>query len=605
MLPQTQQFAEAFEGLVYICSLSSRIEFMNTETAEWIGRDVIGKKISESILELTFTFPEEAIEDVRRGKTVKWDALNPADERWYRVVNAPHENPDGSVSVLVTVRDITEQKRSEEKIRQLDNFFHHTMELLINPFLIINPDDYSIIMANSAAKKAGGASGFCAEMGSDDFNNEDLPCPVDEIRRTGKPVIKSYERELAGNSKHLEIHAHPFFDRDGNLVRIVEYVLDLTEKITLEQALRDSETRTRSVAQSSVDAIISSNDEDVIIFWNDGARKMFGYREEEILGKPVTTIIPEQYRKNHSEGVKRFLETGATSLTGRTLELQGLRKNNREFPLELSLSSWRARGRVYFSGIIRDITDRKEAEQALAQRTTEVQERKEELEALIQMVAHDLKSPVIAIAGLVRSLKKKMDSNRQDENIGRIAEQILASSQTMEEFLTDLLDAMAVEKTEPQLEQFSLEEIIEEIVGEQRPFIDEKQITIRTEFFASDSTVTADKRRIKQVFDNLVSNAWRYMGDVSDPTICIKIMDDDLFVTATVCDNGVGIPKEYQKRVFDQFFRVSNSSQQKGTGLGLAIVKKIVEIHGGAIHCESELGKGAAFIMKLPRNPLR
>ncbi|WP_272913414.1 PAS domain S-box protein [Desulfomonile tiedjei] len=590
---------------MYTCSPHSRIEFMNSEMAEWIGRNVIGEKISESVPELTFTCPEEAIEEARQGKTVKWDALNPANDRWYRVVNAPHENPDGSVSVLVMVRDITEQKSTEERVRLLNNFLDHVVESLAHPFLIIDPDDYSIVMANSAAKKAGAASGFCAEMGDDDFNNDNLPCPLDEINRTGKPVIKSFERELAGNSKYLEIHAHPFFDKDGNLVKIVEYILDLTEKITLEQALRDSETRTRSVAQSSVDAIISSNDEDVVIFWNDGARKMFGYREEEILGKPVTTIIPERYRKYHSEGVKRFLETGATSLTGRTMELQGLRKNGQEFPLELSLSTWRARGRVYFSGIIRDITDRKEAEQALAQRTAEVQERKEELEALIQMVAHDLKSPVIAIAGLVRSLKKKIDSNPQDENVGRIAEQILTSSQTMEEFLTDLLDAMAVEKTEPQLEQFNLEEVIEEVVSEHRPSIDEKRITVQTEFFASDSTVTADKRRIKQVFDNLVSNAWRYMGDVLEPTICIKIRDDGLFVTAMVCDNGIGIPQEYQKRVFDQFFRVSNSSQQKGTGLGLSIVKKIVEIHGGAIHCESELGKGAAFIMKLPRNPLQ
>jgi PAS domain S-box-containing protein len=603
--PALRHIADAFEGLVYICSQSARIEFMNTVMTESVGRNVVGGELSKSIPKWKFTCPAEAIKSVIQGKTIKWDALNPADDRWYRVVNAPHENADGSVSVLVMVQDITHQKRTEEGMRQPDDFLNQMMEALLHPFFVVNPDNYSIIMANSAAKKAGATSGFCVEMSTDKTGNEHLPCPVDEVKQTLKPVIKSYERELAGKSRHLEIHAHPVFDKDGNLTRIVAYILDLTEKISLEQALRESETRTRSVAQSSVDAIISSNDEDVIIFWNDGARKMFGYREEEILGKPVTTIIPERYRKRHSEGVRRFLETGATSLTGRTLELQGIRKNNQEFPLELSLSSWRARGRVYFSGIIRDITDRKVAEQVLAQRTAEAQERKEELEALIQMVAHDLKSPVIAITGLVRSLKKKIDSNPQDENIHRITEQILTSSQTMEEFLTDLLDGMAVEKTEPQFEPFHIEEVIEEVVREHRPSLDEKQIRIRTEFFASNSAVTADKRRIKQVFDNLIANAWRYMGDVPDPTICIKIKDDDLYVTASVCDNGIGISKEYQKRIFDQFFRVSNSSGQKGTGLGLSIVKKIIEIHGGVIYCESELGEGAAFIIKLPRNPLR
>jgi PAS domain S-box-containing protein len=494
--------------------------------------------------------------------------------------------------------------RAEQTPGHQNDFLNHVLESLTHPFYVINADDYSVVMANSAAKRANSVIQKCHDTPGDKhlLTWPNFARPIEEIKRTGKPVtIEHVEEQELGQTKHLEIHAYPVFDSKGEVVQVLEYVLDITERKHMEQALRDSETRLRSVAQSAIDAIISVNSEDKIIFWNSGAQRIFGYREEEILGKPVITLIPDQYKAAHSRGVKKYLSGGRPQLIGRTAELQGLRKDGQEFPLELSLSTWRAQGKLYFTGIIRDISDRKEAENALARTTEEVRHRKEELESLIQMVAHDLKSPVITIAGLVRNLKAKLSLRQDDEKIRAILHQLASSGETMERFLTDLLDGMALEGTEPQRTLLKMEEVVSEVIQEHRHLIDEKGIEISPDFKTSEICILADKRRIKQVFDNLLTNAIRYMQNTRDPKIWISLQADARTVTAAVCDNGVGIAPEYQARIFDQFFRIPDSSAQKGTGLGLSIVKKIVEIHGGKIWCESPEGCGAKFIFTLPR----
>ncbi|MGO9566390.1 MAG: ATP-binding protein [Desulfomonilaceae bacterium] len=370
---------------------------------------------------------------------------------------------------------------------------------------------------------------------------------------------------------------------------------------SVEEALRDSEMRFRSLAQSAVDAIISINSEDKIIFWNKGAEGMFGYSEEEVIGRAVSMIIPESLRQAHRTGVRRYLATGERKLIGMTAELRGLTKGGIEFPLELSLSTWRTREGTFFTGMIRDITRRKEAEQALEQRTIEARQRNEELESLIQMVAHDLKSPVITIGGLVRLLKGSIAKMPADDRSEQILNQLSLTSESVERFLRDLLDGLVSEHTKPEQEEVRLDEVVNEVVRQHRQIIDEKRINLELEI-ASAATVLGDRHRIGQVLDNLLTNAVRHMGEKNHPTIRIQVSSDQGHVVTKVSDNGVGIPAEYLEKIFDRFFRGSRSGVQGGTGLGLSIAKKIIESHGGRIWVESEEGKGATFVFVLPRS---
>jgi len=367
-----------------------------------------------------------------------------------------------------------------------------------------------------------------------------------------------------------------------------------------ETALTFLENRFRSVADSAVDGIISTTSDDKIVFWNKGACNIFGYTEGEVLGKPVTMLMPPSLRKRHREGVKRFLKTGIPKIIGMTVEMQALAKGNREFPIELSLAVWKTHDEISFSGIIRDISERKKAQQALEDLNVQANRRTDELETLIQMVAHDLKVPVVTIGGLLRLLERKVSCLTTQPDVENIFHQLRSSSKTLENFLADLLDALAVEKTQNAMASFPLDELLKEVFDSLDDEIITKGIQIDLKD-CSPATVSGDRNRIRQVLENLIMNAVKHMGEPNYPVIKVAVAQDGEYVITSVVDNGMGIPKQYHERIFDRFFRVPKANGVKGSGLGLSIVKQIVESHGGRVWVESEAGKGAAFFFSLPK----
>ncbi len=173
-----------------------------------------------------------------------------------------------------------------------------------------------------------------------------------------------------GTYKVLDWMAVPILDDE----LIYAVGRDRTEQHQSEQALRESEEKFRSVTQSAYDAIISTDSVGTIIFWNKGACSIFGYREEEILGKPLTTLMAEQYRDEHVEGMRLLTASGAIDVTGKTLDVVGQRKDGTEFPLEFSLSTWKTGEEIFYTRIARDISVRKQREEILKVRTEQLDE---------------------------------------------------------------------------------------------------------------------------------------------------------------------------------------------------------------------------------------
>ena len=157
----------------------------------------------------------------------------------------------------------------------------------------------------------------------------------------------------------------PQYDEKGLLIRYDGLIENIADRKRTEEALRESEEKFRNIAQTAVDAIILGDSNGNIIFWNTSAQRIFGYTEEEIVGQPLTILMPEQYRADHQKGMERVKSTGQSKYFGRITEMQGLRRNGDIFPIELSVSMWKAGDGLFYSGIIRDITRRKQLEHDL------------------------------------------------------------------------------------------------------------------------------------------------------------------------------------------------------------------------------------------------
>lgn len=369
-----------------------------------------------------------------------------------------------------------------------------------------------------------------------------------KVLRSGK--TKNTECECSGKTYSLTFA--PVADAGYTNL----YGLDITERKKAEQILRESEERYHSLTQTATDAIISIDSKGVIVSWNRGAQEMFGYTEEEVLNKPMTLCMPERYREAYEKGMKRLLATGEPHIVGKTVESYGLRKNGDEFPMELSLSSWETAEGRFFTEIIRDISERRKAEEEM------------------RKIMEDIKKAGQRGAGLTEQL---LSFSRKQA----IQPEILALNTVVEE----------------------TEKMLGRLIGE--------DIELTTDLESKLWLVKADQGQIDQILMNLTINARDAMTEGGKIVVKTENVDIDekfcqsysyarpgRFVCLSVEDTGVGMDQETLSRVFEPFFTTKEIS--KGTGLGLSVIYGIVKQHEGWVNVCSEPGQGSVFRVYLP-----
>lgn len=243
----------------------------------------------------------------------------------------------------------------------------------------------------------------------------------------------------------------------------------------------------------------------------------------------------------------------------------------------------------------------KRAEERLICAERCAREKAEELESIVEMVAHDLKSPVVAVAGFVRMLHRRLAARKTESAINEILNHVAIACETMLAMLKDLSEVLRADKIAFDTRPVPLADVIEEVVERHRELIDQRQVSLSMDLGDHSCLVVGDRRRIGQVVTNLLINALLHMGNPPAPSIRIKLEQGRDYTVARVTDNGTGIPSEFLERVFERFFRVPGSTHKSGTGLGLAIAKAIVESHGGRIWVESRVNCGTTFSFTMPR----
>lgn len=542
------------------------------------------------------------------------------------------------------------------------------------------------------------------------------------LNNSGQSRVQGRLKDPNGKLYWVELYAQAFFDKDGHVKGIIATIRDIGNRRADLNALEMASDMFISQARSASDAIIFSDPAGNIIFWNKGAENLFFYTVEEAMGMHISMIMPLRYRHIH-QGWDIVVSTGRSWVMGKTIELYGLKRDGTEFPIEISHSSWKKDGALFFSVNIRDITQRvlneKEMREAkdkyrmifeksplgiihfdtygvitqcnksfvdivgveeaniigniigldlLRSDTSEeikkcvtavlsgepdnfsgssfsfmgardtpirasfvpvitedkaiaggicivedITESKKAREALIHAknvaeeasrtkseflsnVTHELRTPLNAIMGFSDLLQESIE-DKLNENQRKYLNNIIAGGKDLLDVINNILDVSNIEagKTNLELEDIHLEGLVQDVMTEMSSFASKKNIALQMELDPQVESIRVDRNKLQQILINLVSNAIKFGKEKGFVKIRSKQMHDTLHIE--VIDNGIGISTEDQQRLFKPFIQLDSSSTRKykGNGIGLYIVKQFVDLHGGNVWLESEIGKGSTF----------
>jgi PAS domain S-box-containing protein len=368
-----------------------------------------------------------------------------------------------------------------------------------------------------------------------------------------------------------------------------------------EERLRESEERFRTMTESAVDAVVTADGNGDIVSWNRGARAVFGYEPEEVLGTPLARLVPEHLRETDAQGRPRIASAEMAPALERPVELSGVRKDTRTFPIELSLARWETRLGSFLTVIIRDITERRQLEEQFRQA-----QKMESVGRLAGGLAHDFNNLLTVIGGHADLLHERL---RPEDplrlRVGRIQEAATHAADLTRQLLAFSRKQMLAPKV------LDLNAIVVEIEPMLRRLIGEDIDLIAAP--ARDlGSVKADPAQIKQILLNLAVNARDAMPLGGKLTIETDDVDLDeryarlhpelppgRYVMIAVTDTGIGMDEATRSRIFEPFF--TTKAPGRGTGLGLSTVYGIVKQSSGHISVYSEPGRGTAFKVYLPR----
>lgn len=352
------------------------------------------------------------------------------------------------------------------------------------------------------------------------------------------------------------------------------------------------------LVEYSLDAVVGINSKSLIIDWNLQAEKIFGWKREEAIGKKVTDIlIPSEFREAHEQGILRYLKTGVGPILNKRIELLAMHSSGKKFSIELTVSPIQAENEILFYSFVRDITERKQIEDALKASLREKDE-------FISICSHELKTPITTMKLQYQLAQKMVEAKNEkafakEEVIKRI-NLTLKQIEKMSKLIEDMLDVVKIPlgKLEQEKKPIEMNTLADEVFSH---FIDQfEALGIRGSFKKSDNEVCilGDAYRLEQALSNLITNAVKY-GDGKPICVALECSPNEVFLS--VSDEGKGIGSEDLEKIFMRYTRLESKNMASGLGLGLYITKNIIEGHGGTITVESKPGHGTRFIIKLPR----
>jgi PAS domain S-box-containing protein len=435
--------------------------------------------------------------------------------------------------------------------------------------------------------------------------SREIGCKAPVILLTG---IGDYRLDLEA----MELGASDFLIKDqltpALLERAIRYAVSQSKALGELERQRDelrlSELRFRSVVQSAADAIVIADDGAAIVGWNKGAETMFGYSEDEIIGSNLEALMPEQYREAHRAGFERFRLTGRARLIGRTVEMEGRRKDGSVFPVELSLACWSNGDNTMFTGILRDITERTRVEEL--RREKEIAEEENRAKStFVARMSHELRSPLHAIIGFTNLMLQNKSGTLSGQSC-EFLERILSNAKDQLQLINGILDLSKVEagRMDVERDQVLIGTIVAEVVNQIEAEGRNPQVTVSMRIPEAMIPVETDALKLKQVLKNLIDNALKFTP-AGTVVVEVEVSPVNLQpVRINVIDTGVGIDPDRLQEIFEPFRQITDAARRsEGSGLGLSICRSLCDLLGYRLEVSSRLGQGSTFSIVIGTDP--
>ncbi len=367
-------------------------------------------------------------------------------------------------------------------------------------------------------------------------------------------------------------------------------------KFSLQALELDASRRHHQIIEVSLDAFVGMNEAGQITDWNAQAESTFGWQRDEAVGQPLgSLIVPPAHRAAHGRGLRHLLKTGHGPVLNKRIEITALHKDGHEFPIELAICpvTWgHSRG---FAAFVRDVTERRHAQEALAQKMDELARSNAELQQFAYVASHDLQEPLRMVASYTQLLRKRYHG-RLDQDADDFIGFAVDGATRMQTLIQDLLSYSRVTTRGDQFRATPAQAACDDAIRNLTEAIADARGDVTVDPLPC---VMADATQLTQVFQNLIGNAVKYRGD-RPPAIRVSATRQGPLAHFTIEDNGIGIVPQYFERIFQMFQRLHTMSEYAGTGIGLALCRKIVERHKGRIWVASNPGRGSTFTFTMP-----
>ena len=538
-----------------------------------------------------------------------WRICKDGSQFWAHVVITPLYNDNGKIQGFSKItRDITKRKIAEDQLRASEENLSVTLQS-IGDGVMATDSKGCVTRLNAVAEKLTGwtqleamgrpvAEVFCI------INQETrLPAtiPVMETLAYGTTHGLANHTVLIARDKTEHAIADscaPILNIHNEVIGAVLVFRDVTQEYAIQAALLDSATHIQTVLSNAAESIISINDRCIIETINLAGEGLFGYAAEEVIGKNIKMLMPESSNSQQDDYLDHYLTTGEVGVFGKPRDVYGLHKNGSVFPMYLAVNEMKLSGKLHFTCIVRDLTERQEYEKKLVNAKNDAELANQAKDSFLATMSHEIRTPLTGILGMLEVLSLSSLDQEQSATLKAAWD----SSRSLLRIVNDILDWSKIQEGKLAIspQSISISLLLQEVVNTFLPVASTKNLVL---WQHTDSRIASahivDPLRLSQILNNFISNALKFTlyGEIELRAELLEKVESGERIRFSVKDTGIGISKDIQGNLFKRFHQESADTARLygGTGLGLSICHRLAEFLDGKIELVSELGQGATF----------